>query len=74
MRLTWNEINNVENNTNEKVIQLEREIKRIQETEERRQRREKRNNIVVKSKEIDKASPPELVEKVKQSYKRQKTT
>ena len=58
-------INYVENNTNEKITQMEREITRIQEAEERRQRREKRNNIVVKSKEIDKASPPELVEKVK---------
>ena len=58
-------INYVENNTNKKVTQLEREITRLQEAEERKQRREKRKNTVVKSKEIDKASPPELVEKVK---------
>jgi hypothetical protein len=42
-------INYVENNTNEKLTQLEREITRTQEAEKRRQRREKHNNIVVKS-------------------------
>lgn len=58
-------ITNNDNATKESVKRLENQIKSLEEAEEGRQRRERRNNIIIKSKDLNGDPPSEINTKVK---------
>lgn len=64
-----NKIYNADKEAKEKIKHLEDSIQAIQVAEEHRQRRERRNNIIIKSKEINKDTGNALENKVKEILK-----
>ena len=58
-------INNLDNNTGEKIKEIETKLKALRETEEARQRRERKNIIIIKNKDFEMENQDTLNTKVK---------